>query len=100
MRAQRPSLPPLLLLLGGGCVVTDDWLGWEEPPPPPASSAAGVLEGRVVDDQGLPLEGAHVTLTPSGVEVTTDADGRWVTPRLLPDAYAVVAAADGPPGLR
>ncbi|MCB9688220.1 MAG: carboxypeptidase regulatory-like domain-containing protein [Alphaproteobacteria bacterium] len=73
----------------------DEWYGWEAPLPPPEATAAGVLEGRVVDDAGLPLGGAHVTLTPSGVEATTDDDGHWVSPRLLPGTYAVVAAADG-----
>lgn len=85
----------LLFLLGGGCSVTDTWVGWEDPPAPPASTGAGLLEGRVVDDRGRPLANAHITLVPSGVEATTDADGRWVSPRLMPEAYAVVAAADG-----
>lgn len=49
----------------------------------------------VTDATGAPLAGAYVTITPSGIEATTGADGRWSVPRLLPGRYAVVAAATG-----
>src|SRR5262245_27427044 len=66
---------------------------------PAAAQTGGTLLGTVVDDQGLALPGATVTLT--NVEtgwtrtVVTDAQGRYRASALPPGVYAIRAELAG-----
>lgn len=87
-----PALPCALLALA---CTAEPWAGREPPPPAPGSSVAARVEGTVTDGTGAPVAGAHVTLSPSGVEATTGADGGWVVARVRPGVATAVAAAPG-----
>lgn len=62
-----------------------------------AQETTGAINGRVVDAQGLAITGATVTLTgPQGMKtVTSDAEGRYSAPLLVPGTYAVRAELQG-----
>jgi outer membrane receptor protein involved in Fe transport len=62
-----------------------------------AQETTGAINGRVVDAQGLAVPGATVTLTgPQGAKsVTTDAEGRYSAPLLVPGTYSVRAELQG-----
>lgn len=59
------------------------------------------VSGRVTDDDGAPVGGAHVELIFDGsgpmrrYEATSDADGAIAFPRVVDGVYDVVAARDG-----
>lgn len=62
-----------------------------------AASGAGTISGTVVDSLGHPIEGARVLVVPAlttgDVEVTTDADGRYLVQGLLEVPYRIRAWA-------
>jgi hypothetical protein len=62
-----------------------------------AQETTGAINGRIVDAQGLAVPGATVTLTgPQGAKtVTSDADGRYTAPLLVPGTYSVRAELQG-----
>lgn len=62
-----------------------------------AQETTGAIQGRVLDQQSLPMPGAIVIATgPQGAsEVTTDTEGRFAVPFLTPGVYTVRAALDG-----
>jgi Carboxypeptidase regulatory-like domain/TonB-dependent Receptor Plug Domain len=62
-----------------------------------AQETTGAVVGRITDAQGLALPGATVTLTgPQGAKtVTTDAEGRYNVPLLVPGTYVVRAELQG-----
>ena len=62
-----------------------------------AQETTGTVTGRVTDAQGLAVPGVTVTLTgPQGAKAfTTDADGRYNAPLLLPGTYVVKAELQG-----
>lgn len=78
-----------------GCAVE----GWPAPggdrESAPERTPAARLDGTVVDETGAPVEGAHVTTLPHGVEATTDAEGHWLIDRVIPESYTLVVAAAG-----
>src|SRR6266850_4818270 len=57
----------------------------------------GTIAGRIVDTQGLWVPGASVTVTgPQGARtVTTDSEGRFNAPFLVPGTYSVRAELQG-----
>jgi outer membrane receptor protein involved in Fe transport len=62
-----------------------------------AQETTGTITGRIVDAQGLAMPGVSVTITgPQGARtVTTDAEGRYNTPLLIPGIYTVRAELAG-----
>ncbi len=62
-----------------------------------AQETTGTVTGRVTDAQGLAVPGATVTLAgPQGAKAfTTDADGRYTAPLLVPGTYVVKAELQG-----
>ena len=62
-----------------------------------AQETTGTITGRIVDAQGLAVPGVSVTVTgPQGARtVTTDADGRFNAPLLIPGTYTVRAELAG-----
>ncbi|MEQ1573767.1 MAG: TonB-dependent receptor [Vicinamibacterales bacterium] len=62
-----------------------------------AQETTGRIQGRILDQQALPMPGVAVVATgPQGAtEVTTDADGRFNIPFLTPGAYGVRAQLEG-----
>ena len=62
-----------------------------------AQETTGAIHGRVADPQGLAVPGAAVTLTgPQGPKtVTTDSEGRYEAPLLVPGTYTVRAELQG-----
>jgi hypothetical protein len=66
---------------------------------PALAQTGGTLQGSVLDDQGLALPGATVTLTNTETGWTralvTDADGRYRAPALPPGIYAIKAELSG-----
>ena len=63
------------------------------------AQTGGTLQGSVLDDQGLALPGATVTLTNTETGWTralvTDADGRYRAPALPPGVYEIKAELSG-----
>jgi uncharacterized surface anchored protein len=56
----------------------------------------GIVRGTAVDDaSGRPLAGVRVALRPGVAEATTDAEGRFEVPDLLPGDYELVATWPG-----
>ncbi len=55
----------------------------------------GTIEGTVQDAEGIPVPYAAVTAIDSGVEVKTEADGRFVLPRAAARSQVVVVEAEG-----
>ncbi|MFW6116038.1 MAG: ATP-binding protein, partial [Chloroflexota bacterium] len=54
------------------------------------------VKGRVVDEEGQPLEGVTVTLDAPGAEpVTTDARGSYAFAELPPDSYRLTVREEG-----
>jgi Carboxypeptidase regulatory-like domain len=68
-------------------------------PPASAQSNYGVISGSVLDVQHLPILGASVQLTAAGTgavrRVTTNQQGIFEAPALLPDEYRVKTEAAG-----
>ena len=62
-----------------------------------AQETTGTVTGRVTDAQGLAIPGATVTLTgPQGAKsFTSDSDGRYNAPLLVPGTYTVKAELQG-----
>src|SRR5215831_15421206 len=62
-----------------------------------AQETTGQISGRILDNQGLPVPGATVTVTgPQGTKtIASDADGRFSVPFLTPGVYAVRAELQG-----
>jgi hypothetical protein len=62
-----------------------------------AQDTTGVIAGRIVDTQGLPVPGVNVRATGSQGEKTSvsDDDGRYTIPFLTPGAYSVRAELTG-----
>jgi Carboxypeptidase regulatory-like domain/TonB-dependent Receptor Plug Domain len=62
-----------------------------------AQDTTGAITGRLVDAQALPLPGVAVTATGSQGprSVTTDADGRFAIPFLIPGTHLVHAELHG-----
>lgn len=60
-----------------------------------AQETTGTVTGRVTDAQGLAIPGVTVTLIgPQGAKTfTSDADGRYSAPLLLPGTYTVKAVS-------
>ncbi|MFM8392857.1 MAG: carboxypeptidase regulatory-like domain-containing protein [Acidobacteriota bacterium] len=62
-------------------------------------STTGTITGRVTDPNGAVIAGAAVTITNTGtsiaVTVTTNDEGLYVVPGLLPSGYRVAVAAVG-----
>ncbi|SNV53378.1 Serine-aspartate repeat-containing protein D precursor [Corynebacterium imitans] len=58
------------------------------------SRADGSVEGKVVDEEGVAVEGASVTIYGDGVEeqVTTNAEGTFTVSNLRPGSYRVEVA--------
>lgn len=65
--------------------------------PTQSGAAAGTVSGTVVDSLGRPIEGARVMVVPAlttgSVEVTTDANGRYLVEGLLDVPYRIRAWA-------
>jgi hypothetical protein len=65
---------------------------------------AGLLEGRVIDAQGLPAEGVPLTLFPQSGgplrESTTDAGGAFRFPKLPDGAYDLLVGKESAPLIR
>ncbi|MBG0569014.1 carboxypeptidase regulatory-like domain-containing protein [Actinoplanes sp. NEAU-A11] len=61
--------------------------------------AAASLFGPVVDDDGRPVAGAVVTLTPGGYTATSDADGIYNFPELPVNTYDIRASFGGRCGM-
>src|ERR1700724_3266319 len=61
------------------------------------AGTTGALTGRLTDQNGLPIAGAHVTVTsPSeSVTATTSPTGAFSFVSLAPDTYTLVATRDG-----
>lgn len=55
-----------------------------------AQVVKGSIQGRVTDSTGAVLQGASVTVTPSGVRTATSTEGDFAIPGLMPGAYTVV----------
>jgi hypothetical protein len=62
-----------------------------------AQETTGTVTGRVTDAQGLAIPGVTVTLTgPQGAKsFTSDSDGRYNAPLLVPGTYTVKAELQG-----
>jgi hypothetical protein len=62
-----------------------------------AQETTGIVTGRVTDAQGLAIPGVTVTLTgPQGAKsFTSDSDGRYNAPLLVPGTYTVKAELQG-----
>src|SRR5262249_3463728 len=62
-----------------------------------AQETTGQITGRILDNQGLAVPGATVTVTgPQGAKtIATDADGRFSVPFLTPGVYVVRAELQG-----
>jgi len=62
-----------------------------------AQETTGQISGRILDNQGLPVPGATVTVTgPQGTKtIASDADGRFSVPFLTPGSYSVRAELQG-----
>jgi hypothetical protein len=62
-----------------------------------AQETTGTVTGKITDAQGLAIPGATVTLTgPQGAKsFTTDADGRYNAPLLVPGTYTIRAELQG-----
>jgi hypothetical protein len=62
-----------------------------------AQQTTGSIDGRVVDNQNLPVPGATVTVTtPQGPRtLTSDAEGRFLAPFLTPGQYSVRVELQG-----
>jgi hypothetical protein len=62
-----------------------------------AQETTGRIEGRIVDDQSLPVPGVTVTATgPQGEKTAiTDAEGRFTVPFLTPGTYQLRAELQG-----
>lgn len=64
------------------------------------SSAGEQAQGRLVDGEGVPVEGVILTATDSGAEVgeaESDSDGRWELPLPGPGTYEVAIDVDSLP---
>ena len=63
------------------------------------SQAPGTITGRVVDQTGVPVGGAQVTLTLAGQsakqEVSTDVNGRFTFPVVAPGPFHITIASEG-----
>jgi hypothetical protein len=62
-----------------------------------AQETTGQITGRILDNQGLPVPGATVTVAgPQGTKtIASDADGRFSVPFLTPGLYSVRAELQG-----
>ncbi len=58
------------------------------------AAANGVISGRVTDAQGRPVGGATVRLVASS-DTTSDADGKFAFPAVVPGDYQIRAIATG-----
>jgi len=80
----------ILVLFAGLAVSTE---------PSRAQVATGAIVGTVVDAQGLPIEGADVTLTNSGTNyrysATTASNGGYQFPRIDHGEYEISVTKDG-----
>jgi hypothetical protein len=72
------------------------------PPPEPAPPSTTQITGTILDDQGVPVSGATVTLLPFGkvgertaTTLTSAANGTFSFSGLLPDQYRMDVAAQG-----
>ena len=83
-------MKPRMVMLAAVLVLTGATLGR-------AQETTGTVTGRVTDAQGLAVPGATVTLAgPQGAKAfTTDADGRYTAPLLVPGTYVVKAELQG-----
>src|SRR5665213_4399679 len=65
--------------------------------PAVAQNTTGTIIGRVIDPQGAVVPGAAVTVTSTTTNVaravTTNQDGLYTVPLLLPGSYTVSVAA-------
>ena len=103
--ATRPTPPPPVAALppsrGVNFTVTSGGGGVRETTAPPVWKAGAVasdapLSGRVVDTAGKPIPNATVmSMGKLGTEVKTDADGRYVVPKLETGQYLVGVQVDG-----
>lgn len=62
-----------------------------------AQDTTGIISGRVVDTQGLPIPGATISVigTQGTRTVVTDGDGQFSVPFLAPEAYMIRAELAG-----
>lgn len=64
-----------------------------------AWAQTGLLKGKVVDQEGKPVDGAKVTITAKGIkatrEVKSNRKGEWVQIGLFPGDYTITAEKDG-----
>jgi hypothetical protein len=65
------------------------------PSPARAQSRNGSIQGRVTDSSGAVLQGARVTVAPSGANAVTDANGEFVVLGLAPGDYTVTVTFVG-----
>ena len=72
-------------------------LGFFTAVPSTAQETTGRIQGRIVDQQALPMPGVVVVATgvQGSKEATTESDGRFVIPFLTPGPYDVRAELSG-----
>ena len=64
-------------------------------PPAQAQSAKAIITGTATDSGGSPLQGARVTLDPSGKEVVTEEDGQFRIADVTPGDYTLTVSYVG-----
>jgi hypothetical protein len=62
---------------------------------PPQDPLLGAIEGAVLDDQALPLEGAQVGLRDSEASGRTGGDGRFLLSNIEPGSYDLLVSKVG-----
>jgi hypothetical protein len=97
MRARRPFVLTVVLMTAAmaGCLGGTQDASQGGSDAAEASDSLGAIEGRVVDDEWMPLKGADVTLLEAPASVKTDADGAFVFNDLEPRSYSLAALKIG-----
>ncbi|HEX4536787.1 MAG TPA: carboxypeptidase-like regulatory domain-containing protein, partial [Candidatus Acidoferrum sp.] len=91
------KMPLRLHLLVGLLVIGGFQMAWVAPAK--AQVAGATLSGLVTDDQGGPVANATVSVKNAGTgvarEVSSNSDGIYSAPNLLPGEYEVTVTATG-----
>lgn len=100
----RPSLVVVLLSTAmlAGCVA-DAPKPQEEPQATAAevNDTTGALVGTIINEEGLPIEGATIGLIETGITTTSDSAGEYTLNGIEPGEYSVQAAIVGfEPGVK